>query len=93
MNYELSPGTFPEANSTLIGRPIAETEKHLSKSEAVKDIPCFKEAGVVITRWTLPGFWARVKFLIKGEVYLKCLGESQPPISITIDSPFEITAE
>lgn len=85
---ELTPVYFEEANSTLSGRSLKEEEKKYSKSD-IKDIPCYRNNGVLITQWKLKGFWNRVSFLINGKVSVVVLGETQPPMSMRIDSPFE----
>lgn len=85
---ELTPVLFNEANSTLSGRELKEQEKQYSVN-SVKDIPCYKKSGIVITQWKLKGFWNRINFLLHGKISVVVLGESQPPMSMRIDSPFE----
>lgn len=75
--YQLFPINFKQANSTLIGGANA------------KDIPCYKDKGQVVTKWKLQGFWERLLFLTRGEVSVICLGDTQPPMSLRIDEPFE----
>ena len=76
-NYTLTPIKFAETNSVLVG------------SGTVKDIPCYRDETQVITRWKLRGLWERILFLFKGEVNIICLGDTQPPMSVRIDTPFE----
>jgi hypothetical protein len=88
-NYDLKPVLFDEANSTLSGGPLTDEVKALSLSDAVRDLPCYKDEHQIVAKWHLAGFWERVRFLLRGEVYIITLGTSQPPYRVTIDSPIE----
>ena len=86
---QLTGASFPEANGTLSGRPLTVSEGGYSEAKDVKDLPIYRDGTIVISKWKLRSFWERVRFLLKGEIYVVVLGMSHPPIALRVDKPFE----
>jgi len=86
---QLTGASFPEANGTLSGRPLTVTEGALSDKSKVDELPVFRDGVVIVSKWRLASFWARLKFLFTGDMYVIVLGMSQPPLSLRVDNPFD----
>lgn len=85
---QLRPIIFKEANTTLTGRTLTDEErKYGDKSAVIKDVPCFRDGKIVVTRWEAT-FVQRLIFLFTGKVNVITLGTSQPPMSLSVGEPF-----
>lgn len=47
--------------------------------------------GTLNSVWVLPSFWQRLRFLFRGELTLRILGASQPPVAVVAGDIVEDT--
>lgn len=81
-HHELLPAGFPEANTTLTAPPgMADCGP----------LPTWRDGHECISRWRLP--WrARVLALLGGDVWLRVVGVTQPPVALEVSrrGPFVV---
>ena len=66
-------------------KPVAKwhnTIKYVGTGD-IKPLPVTRfDDGTLNSVWALPSFWQRLRFLFSGEVTLRIMGYSQPPVVI-----------
>lgn len=81
----LSPIKIPEANGTLSGKNFDDVaDLPVTRFESVEgDRIC----NFTMSTWKA-SFWTRLKFLFSGKVNLLAMGQTHPPVSITLGEYF-----
>jgi hypothetical protein len=51
------------------------------------DLHCYRAPGVAISCWQFPSWRERLKFLLTGKVWLYCLQDWHPPVSLSVHKP------
>lgn len=64
-----------------------------TSSGGVKPLPCARVTvegtESTLSQWHLRGFWARLRFLFTGKLWLCTLGIMHPPVALFTGNPFE----
>lgn len=78
---QLAPAMFQQVNVNL-RKPDSMTD------EECRSLPVYTDGTICISCWRLP-WWARLKALLTGKVWLGVLsGHTQPPVWLTTEFPF-----
>ena len=79
---QLKAVKFPEADGKYVGQEGSGIVDLPTLSSTVDGLPA------ILSCWQL-GFWARVRFLFTGRVWLCALGTMHPPVALFMGNPFE----
>lgn len=89
MSHDLRPEVRHHTNGLLSGRRATPEELDAVISGRVNDLPITRTRTTVASVWTCDSFKARLRFLWSGRLTVTVLGQTTPPLAVTIGDPLE----
>lgn len=90
--YDLEPISKPHSNDMLGGRPALTHEIGVIGGK-VNGMPVSKNDQRILSVWKCESLWARVQFLIRGEITLTVLGQHHPAIAVSVNDTLACESE
>jgi hypothetical protein len=82
--YDMTPIAKPHSNDTLGGRPAAAHEENVIGGK-VHGMPITRNPQRIVSVWKCANLWARIQFLLRGEITLTILGDRHPAVCLSVN--------